>query len=74
MTMAETVGSSAVKPPGLTTVLQAPRLCTGDRLTRAEFERRYSARPDVKKAELIEGVVYIIYCPRSLTRSTPIPI
>ena len=29
----------------------------GDRLSRGEFERRYLARPDVKKAELIEGVV-----------------
>jgi hypothetical protein len=26
----------------------------GDRLTRAEFERRYDAMPEVKKAELIE--------------------
>jgi Uma2 family endonuclease len=32
---------------------------TGDRLTRAEFERRYLAMPDLKKAELIEGVVYV---------------
>lgn len=31
----------------------------GDRLTRAEFERRYRAMPLVKKAELIEGVVYM---------------
>lgn len=31
----------------------------GDRLTRAEFERRYHAMPSVKKAELIEGVVYM---------------
>jgi len=31
----------------------------GDRLTRAEFERRYSAMPQVKKAELIEGIVYM---------------
>jgi len=31
----------------------------GDRLTRAEFERRYDAMPGVKKAELIEGVVYM---------------
>ncbi len=31
----------------------------GDRLTRAEFERRYNAMPNVKKAELIEGVVYM---------------
>jgi Uma2 family endonuclease len=31
----------------------------GDRLTRAEFERRYHAMPHVKKAELIEGVVHM---------------
>ena len=31
----------------------------GDRLTRDEFERRYTAMPHVKKAELIEGVVYM---------------
>lgn len=31
----------------------------GDRLTRAEFERRYNAMPELKKAELIEGVVYM---------------
>jgi Uma2 family endonuclease len=39
--------------------LALPPLESGDRLTRAEFERRYSARPDIKKAELIEGVVYV---------------
>src|ERR671922_3091229 len=31
----------------------------GDRLTRAEFERRYEAMPHLNKAELIEGVVYV---------------
>jgi Uma2 family endonuclease len=36
-----------------------PLLENGDRLTRAEFERRYDAMPDLKKAELIEGVVYL---------------
>ncbi|PPT10122.1 Protein of unknown function DUF820 [Geitlerinema sp. FC II] len=36
-----------------------PRLESGDRLTRKEFERRYQAMPDLKKAELIEGVVYV---------------
>lgn len=36
-----------------------PPLENGDRLTRKEFERRYEAMPEVKKAELIEGVVYI---------------
>src|SRR5438445_7444659 len=36
-----------------------PPLVDGDRLTRAEFERRYEAMPHVKKAELIEGVVFM---------------
>lgn len=36
-----------------------PPLENGDHLTRAEFERRYWATPGVKKAELIEGVVYM---------------
>jgi Uma2 family endonuclease len=36
-----------------------PLFENGDRLTRAEFERRYEAMPHVKKAELIEGVVYM---------------
>lgn len=39
--------------------LPVPPLRAGDRLTRAEFERRYSAMPGLKKAELIEGVVYM---------------
>ncbi len=36
-----------------------PLLESGDRLTRHEFERRYTAMPDNKKAELIEGIVYM---------------
>ena len=31
----------------------------GDHLTREEFERRYEAMPYIRKAELIEGVVYM---------------
>lgn len=31
----------------------------GGRLTRSEFERRYQAMRKLKKAELIEGKVYI---------------
>lgn len=38
---------------------RTPLLENGDRLTRPEFERRYSAMPHVTKAELIEGVVYM---------------
>ena len=36
-----------------------PLLESGDRLNSNEFLRRYERMPDVKKAELIEGVVYI---------------
>lgn len=39
--------------------LQLPPLENGDRLTRTEFERRYCAMPNLKKAELIEGIVYM---------------
>ena len=37
---------------------EPPPLEAGDRLTRAEFHRRYLAHPEIGKAELIEGVVY----------------
>ncbi len=36
-----------------------PPLENGDRLTLAEFEHRYGAMPHLKKAELIEGIVYM---------------
>lgn len=36
-----------------------PPLEQGDRLTRVEFERRYEAMRGLKKAELIEGRVYM---------------
>ena len=36
-----------------------PPLENGDCLTREEFERRYSAMPHLKKAELLKGVVYV---------------
>ncbi|MGE3807677.1 MAG: Uma2 family endonuclease [Gemmataceae bacterium] len=36
-----------------------PPLQNGDRLTRVEFERRWLAMPHLKKAELINGVVYV---------------
>jgi Uma2 family endonuclease len=43
-------------PPWLPSI---PPLESGDRLTRVEFEQRYDAMPWIKKAELIEGVVYV---------------
>ena len=36
-----------------------PLLVEGDRLTAAEFERRYDAMPGLKRAQLIEGVARI---------------
>ncbi|MCD8486388.1 MAG: Uma2 family endonuclease [Desertifilum sp.] len=42
-----------------TSIPQYPPLENGDRLTRPEFERRYTANPYIQKAELIEGIVYV---------------
>lgn len=58
---------AAPAAPSLTARAPAPQrretpllpLENGDRLSRAEFERRYAAMPHVKKAELIEGIVYM---------------
>jgi len=52
----------AVANPDLAPVERRARpwLENGDRLSRAEFERRYQRMPEVKKAELIEGVVYML--------------
>ena len=36
-----------------------PQLYNGDHLSRLEFERRYAASPDIRKAELVEGVVFV---------------
>ena len=59
--------SAGVRPPAWGTLFPQfeslhdaiPPLENGDRLTRREFERRYTAMPHLKKAELIEGTVYI---------------
>lgn len=47
-----------------------PPLESGDRLTRAEFERRYEAMPHLKKAELVEGKV-VVASPVSALHSEP---
>ena len=39
--------------------LTIPPLENGDQLTRIEFERRYERMVNLKKAELIEGIVYM---------------
>ena len=53
-TSAVTSGESAVVYDSIPQLAQVETA-----LTRAEFERRYMAMPRVKKAELIEGVVYM---------------
>jgi Uma2 family endonuclease len=59
--MAGMISTSASKSSGSQRdpAPRIPPLENGDRLTRAEFERRYTAMPRVKKAELIEGIVYM---------------
>ena len=66
--------ASGAAPPHAATA-PVPPLENGDRLTRCEFERRYALRPDLKKAQLIEGIVYMP-SPVSLVRrgsSGPLP-
>lgn len=45
--------------PTQSSPLAIPPLESGDRLNCYEFERRYATMPHLKKAELVEGVVYM---------------
>jgi len=53
------MSTATVATTGPSAISQIPPLEAGDRLTRDEFERRYELMPHLKKAELIEGVVYM---------------
>ena len=53
------------------TIVNVPPLENGDRLTRYEFERRYQAMIQIKKAELIEGVVYVASPVRATKHGRP---
>ncbi|NJL91997.1 MAG: Uma2 family endonuclease [Coleofasciculaceae cyanobacterium SM2_1_6] len=57
-----------ISPPAISPNLTSPILENGDKLTRAEFERRYHGMPDLKKAELIEGIVYYMASPLRITQ------
>ncbi len=59
-------GDGAASVPSSANMLE-----NGDRLSRGEFERRYEARPDIKKAELIEGVVHMPSSTRSSSHARP---
>ncbi|HYT60245.1 MAG TPA: Uma2 family endonuclease [Haliangiales bacterium] len=54
-----TPAAPTVRPEGLPPGAAEPLLEPGDRLSRDEFERRYERMPNVRKAELIEGIVYM---------------
>jgi len=58
--------SNLITPP-----VTIPLLENGDQLTRIEFERRYQAMPHLKKAELIEGIVYMAAALRIRSHGEP---
>jgi Uma2 family endonuclease len=45
--------------PVVTPLIPLPGLITGERMDLEEFLRRWEELPDLKKAELIDGVVYV---------------
>ncbi|MGL4512076.1 MAG: Uma2 family endonuclease [Lacipirellulaceae bacterium] len=59
----ETEITSFFETPCLT---GTPPLVAGDRLSADEFLRRHEAMPELKKAELIDGVVYLMASPVSV--------
>lgn len=52
-------------------VAEPPMLQPGDRLTASEFLRRFEAMPELKKAELINGIVYMASPVRAKQHGTP---
>lgn len=54
-----------------TSVQQIPPLENGDHLTRTEFERRYAHATQIRKAELIEGIVYVASALRHTQHGKP---
>lgn len=47
---------------------------SGDRLTRAEFHRIYLQRPDIHRAELVQGVVYVASPARTGLHGEPVSL
>jgi Uma2 family endonuclease len=63
--------ASTVEPAATAAAISEPLLEAGDRLSRDEFERRYERLPQLKKAELIEGTVYMPSPVRARTHGQP---
>jgi Uma2 family endonuclease len=57
--------------PSLNSPFTIPPLENGDRLNRFEFERRFNTMPQLKKAELIEGIVYMAAALRFRSHGQP---
>lgn len=51
--------TQTARHPSAVDVDTVPPLQAGDRLTREEFERRWDFHPEIKKAELIDGLVFL---------------
>jgi Uma2 family endonuclease len=66
-----TFAAPIIEPGSPAPRTSVPLLESGDRLSREEFERRYERMPDVKKAELIEGTVYMPSPVRAKLHSQP---
>src|SRR5437667_12782274 len=63
------VRARKLKPNGAMTKRERiPQLVDGAHLGAEEFLRRYEAMPEVKKAELIDGVVYLMTSPVSVEK------
>lgn len=62
--------STAIPPRGPAR-FAVPPLENGDHLTRDEFERRSNAMPNLSKAELLEGIVYMPAATRASYHSRP---
>jgi Uma2 family endonuclease len=63
--------ATAVVSASVTSSERLPPPESGDRLTRDEFERRYAVMPEIVKAELIEGIVYVMSSPVSSAHHGP---
>jgi hypothetical protein len=65
------LGPMVTAPVRSPVAIGSPALESGDRMDRAEFHRRYELRPDIKKAELVEGVVFVASPVRVPHHSSP---
>lgn len=64
-------GATTVEKQGPQSPSSEPLLEAGDRLSREEFEQRYQRMPRLKKAELIEGIVYMHSAVRAHKHAIP---